>query len=198
MQLKGATPVDVEDLGRQDPEPETEQVKQRPGTGIIQAHFKRLGFGDDERDNRLAVTGKIARRDITSTRDPHASRGAERQGRARRVHRTAPSSSRCWPTRSPARTVMAMPDDELLEQAARAALKAEIDYIRTARKTAFCLPASDQVKRPHSRRRGPSSPQRVTAMGDPYVREDRAHRGHRRVRPVRRRRLRHGDAQLAR
>ena len=40
-----------------------------------------------------------------------------------------------------------MPDDELLEQAARAALKAEIDYIRTARKTAFCMPASDQVKR---------------------------------------------------
>ena len=68
MQLKGATPVDVEDLGRQDPEPETEQVSNGL-VGIIQAHFKRLGFGDDERDNRLAVTGKIARRDITSTRD---------------------------------------------------------------------------------------------------------------------------------
>ena len=68
MQLKGATPVDVEDLYRQDPEPETEPVSNGL-VGIIQAHFKRLGFGDDERDNRLAVTGKIARRDVASTRD---------------------------------------------------------------------------------------------------------------------------------
>ena len=38
-------------------------------------------------------------------------------------------------------------NDELLEQAVRAALKAEIDYIRTVRETAFVMPASDQVKR---------------------------------------------------
>ena len=40
-----------------------------------------------------------------------------------------------------------MPDDTLLVQAARAALHAEIEHIRTARKAVFVIPAEDQVKR---------------------------------------------------
>jgi hypothetical protein len=38
-------------------------------TGVIQAHFRRLGFTGDEREQRLIATGQIAGRDITSTND---------------------------------------------------------------------------------------------------------------------------------
>jgi hypothetical protein len=39
------------------------------------------------------------------------------------------------------------PDEVILAQAARAALLAEIQHIRTARKPVFVLPAEDQVVR---------------------------------------------------
>jgi hypothetical protein len=39
------------------------------------------------------------------------------------------------------------PDEVILTQAARAALLAEIQHIRTARKPVFVLPAEDQVVR---------------------------------------------------
>ena len=70
-QLRTAVVVDAEDLGQPPAPPSDEKDEQVSNglVGIIQAHFKRLGFGDDERDNRLAVTGKIVRRDIGSTRD---------------------------------------------------------------------------------------------------------------------------------
>ena len=69
--LTTATPIEAENLGlaAQNTMPETEEQVSNGLVGIIQAHFKRLGFTDDERENRLAVTGKITGRDITSTRD---------------------------------------------------------------------------------------------------------------------------------
>ena len=39
------------------------------------------------------------------------------------------------------------PGDTILGQAARTALAAEIDYIRSARKPVFVIPAEDQVRR---------------------------------------------------
>lgn len=38
-------------------------------TGVIQAHFRRLGFTDDEREQRLILTGQIAGREVTSTNE---------------------------------------------------------------------------------------------------------------------------------
>ena len=51
-------------------EDEPEPPKRGNGlTGVIQSHFRRLGFTDDEREQRLIATGQIAGRDITSTND---------------------------------------------------------------------------------------------------------------------------------
>jgi hypothetical protein len=47
--------------GEDEPEPQPEQQPRRNGkVGIIQAHFRRLGFTDDEREQRLAATAAIA------------------------------------------------------------------------------------------------------------------------------------------
>jgi polysaccharide deacetylase 2 family uncharacterized protein YibQ len=43
--------------------------------------------------------------------------------------------------------VIAVPDDALLEQAARVALQAEIAYARKARQAVWIAPAHDQVVR---------------------------------------------------
>jgi hypothetical protein len=65
--------------GEEEPPAETasnEGAKQEPArastgqVGIIRTHFQRLGFGDDERDQRLAATAIIAGTDaITSTKE---------------------------------------------------------------------------------------------------------------------------------
>lgn len=77
----GTTPPDAPDRtappartnGDQPPLPgEDEPAPPKRGngiTGVIQAHFRRLGFTDDEREQRLIATGQIAGRDITSTND---------------------------------------------------------------------------------------------------------------------------------
>ena len=44
-------------------------------------------------------------------------------------------------------TVDESPDEDVLDQAARAALHAEMDHIRASRKPVFVLPEHGQVKR---------------------------------------------------